>query len=54
MRAQIRASFDGEIISHEMESSDNVKDNIDNVKAKIDNVKTKIQDEEDRRPLSRP
>jgi hypothetical protein len=42
-RAQIRASFDGEIISFEMESSDT----IDNVKAKIDNVKAKIQDEED-------
>jgi hypothetical protein len=47
MRARIRAPFDGEILSHEMESSDNVK-------AKIDNVKAKIQDEKDRRPLSRP
>jgi hypothetical protein len=37
MRAQIRAPFDGEIISLEMESSD-----------AIDNVKDKIQDKKDR------
>jgi hypothetical protein len=43
MRPRIRAPFDGEIISLEMESSNT----IDNVKAKIDNVKSKIQDEED-------
>jgi hypothetical protein len=49
-RAQIRAPFDGEIISHETRFSDT----IDNVKAKIDNVKAKTQDEEDRGPLSRP
>jgi hypothetical protein len=42
-RARIRASFDGEIISLEVKSSNT----IDNVKAKIDNVKAKIQDEED-------
>jgi hypothetical protein len=36
MRAQIRAPFDCEIISLEMESSNT-----------INNVKTKIQDEED-------
>jgi hypothetical protein len=42
-RAQIRAPFDGEIISHETRFSDT----IDNVKAKIDNVKAKTQDEED-------
>jgi multidrug resistance efflux pump len=35
-RAQIRAPFDGDIISLEMESSDTV-----------DNMKTKIQDKED-------
>jgi hypothetical protein len=49
-RARIRASFDGEIISLEVKSSNT----IDNVKAKIDNVKARIQDEEDRGPLSRP
>jgi hypothetical protein len=42
-RAQIRAPFDGEIISPEVKSSDT----IDNVKAKIDNMKAKIQDQED-------
>jgi multidrug resistance efflux pump len=42
-RARIRAPIDGKIISHEMESSDTIK----NVNAKIDNVKAKIQDEED-------
>jgi hypothetical protein len=42
-RAQIRAPFDGDIISHRTEPSDT----IDNVKAKNDNVKAKIQDEED-------
>jgi hypothetical protein len=50
MRAQIRATFDGEIISFEVKSSDT----IDNVKANIDNVKAKIQNEEDQGPLSRP
>jgi hypothetical protein len=48
-RAQIRAPFNGEIISLEVKSFDT----IDNVKAKTDNVKAKIQDE-DQRPLSRP
>jgi hypothetical protein len=43
MRAQIRAPFDGEIISHETRFFNT----IDNVKAKIDNVKAKTQDEED-------
>jgi ribosomal protein S6E (S10) len=38
-RAQIRVPFDGEIISHEMESSDT-----------IDNVKVKIQDGKDQGP----
>jgi hypothetical protein len=50
MRARIRAPLYGEIISHET----GLSDTIDNVKAKIDNVNAKIQDEEDRRPLSRP
>jgi hypothetical protein len=49
-RAQIRASFDDEIIPLEVKSSNT----IDNVKDKIDNVKDKIQDEEDQGPLSRP
>jgi hypothetical protein len=43
MRAQIRAPFDGEIIS----LSTRLSNTIDNVKAKIDNVKAKTQDEED-------
>jgi hypothetical protein len=50
MRAQIRAPFDGEMISLNVKSYDtinNVKAKIDRVKAKIDNVKAKIQDEED-------
>jgi multidrug resistance efflux pump len=42
-RAQIRAPFDGEIISLEVK----FYDTIDNVKAKIDSVKAKIQDDED-------
>jgi multidrug resistance efflux pump len=56
-RAQIRAPFDGKIISLNtrlLDTIDNVKvkiDNvetkIDNVKAKIDNVKAKTQDEGD-------
>jgi hypothetical protein len=50
MRAQIRATFDGETISHETRFSNT----IDNVKAKIDNVKAKTRDEEDRGALSRP
>jgi hypothetical protein len=43
MRAQIRAPFDGEIISPKTRLSNT----IDNVNAKIDNVKAKIQDKED-------
>jgi multidrug resistance efflux pump len=49
-RAQIRAPFDGEIISLKVKSFDtidNVKAKIDSVKAKIDSVKAKIQHEED-------
>jgi hypothetical protein len=42
-RAQIRAPFDGEIITLEGESSDT-----------IDNVKAKIQEKKDQRPQSRP
>jgi multidrug resistance efflux pump len=49
-RAQIRAPFDGEIISLKTRLSntiDNVNAKIDNVKAKIENVKAQIRDEED-------
>jgi hypothetical protein len=49
-RAQIRAPFDGEIISPKTWLSDT----IDNVKSKINNVKAKTQDEEDPGPQSRP
>jgi hypothetical protein len=42
-RAQIKAPFDDEIISHKTRFSDT----INNVKAKIDNVKAKTQDDED-------
>jgi hypothetical protein len=48
-RAQIRAPFDGEIISPKTTRQSNT---IDSVKAKIDNVKAKIQNKEERRPLS--
>jgi hypothetical protein len=46
-RAQIRAPFDGEIISPKTTRQSNT---IDNVKAKIDNVKAKIQDKEEKGP----
>jgi hypothetical protein len=49
-RAQIRAPFDGEIIS----SKTWLSNTIDNLKAKIGNVKAKIQEEEDPGPRSRP
>jgi glycine cleavage system H lipoate-binding protein len=42
MRAQIRAPFNGEIIS----LNTRLLDTIDNVKAKIDSVKAKTQDKE--------
>jgi hypothetical protein len=42
-RAQIRAPFGDEIISHKTRFSDT----INNVKAKIDNVKANTQDDED-------
>jgi hypothetical protein len=50
-RAQIRAPFDGEIISPKIAR---LPDTIDNVKAKINNVKVKIQDKKEGRPWSRP
>jgi hypothetical protein len=43
--------FEDEIISPKTTRHTNA---IDNVKAKIDNVKAKIQDNEERRPWSRP
>jgi hypothetical protein len=48
-RAQIRAPFDGEIISPKTR----LIDIIDNVKAKIDNVKAKTRNEVDPGPRSR-
>jgi hypothetical protein len=42
-RAQIRAPFDGEIISPKTRLSNAIQ----NVKANIDNVKAKTEDEED-------
>jgi multidrug resistance efflux pump len=50
-RAQIRAPFDGKIISLKTARHSNT---IDNVKAKIDNVKAKIQDKDKKGPWSRP
>jgi hypothetical protein len=50
-RARIRAPFDGKIISPKTTRLSNT---IDNVKVKIENVKAKIQDNEEKKPWSRP
>jgi hypothetical protein len=51
MRAQIRAPFDGEIISPKTTRQSYT---INNMKAKIDNIKAKIQDKEEKGSWSRP